>query len=56
MGWFQAILCILMLIVLAHWIYGRFISDRKGREDTPPVRGEAPVSIEARVGQQRAAL
>ena len=55
MDWFQTILFILLLIVLAYWIYGRFISDQKPvkeepqvKEETPQVRQEPQVRTEAR--------
>lgn len=46
MSWFQAILLILILIILAHWIYGRFISDQKQEPEAPQVKEEEVVPFE----------
>lgn len=56
MDWFQAILFILLLIVLAYWIYGRFISDQRRVEEAPRVRDGAPVRIEGPEEKPEAAV
>jgi len=48
MDWFQTILFILLLIVLAHWLWNWLISDPKRAKDTAPVREEALVRTEDR--------
>jgi type IV secretory pathway VirB10-like protein len=56
MDWFQAILLALLLIALAYWVYGRFISSQRRVEETPPVRKEVPVHIEAQKERPDAAV
>jgi hypothetical protein len=46
MDWFQDILLILLLIVLAYCIYSWFIPDQRRVKDTSPVREGAPVRTE----------
>ena len=53
MDWFQAILFNLLIIVLAYWMSGWFISDQRRAEDAPPVWEEAPVPTEDRKEKAR---
>ncbi len=56
MDWFQGILLALLLIALAYWAYGRFISSQRRVEETPPVREEAPVRAGAQEEKSDAAM
>jgi hypothetical protein len=62
-GWnhmdrFQAILFILLLLlgVLAYWIYSQFIAGQGRVDKTPPVREEGPVRAEGREEQPEATV
>ncbi len=57
MDWFQAILLILLLIVLAYWIFSRFISDQRPVKEAAKIHEEkTPVRVEGREEKTKTAV